>query len=149
MKFKWLLFWLFNIWPPFLGAGITVRNISSDLLSMETRLKSRPWTSTLLKAQFGGSIFAMTDPIYAAILSIALGKKYAVWDVSAKVSFIKPGRTSLTAKFAISKEDIASILSELEGKNKIVWSRTIEVMDANHVIVASVEKSIYIRKLRG
>jgi acyl-coenzyme A thioesterase PaaI-like protein len=146
---KWMLFWFFNIWPPFLGAGITVRNIASDLLSMETRLKSRPWTSTLLKAQFGGSIFAMTDPIYAAILSVALGKKYAVWDVSAKVSFMKPGRSFLTARFAVSKDEISSLLNELEGKNKIIWSRTIEVLDSNDVVVASVEKSIYIRKLRG
>jgi acyl-coenzyme A thioesterase PaaI-like protein len=144
---KRFLFWIFNVWPPFLGAGITVRNVSPDLLSMETRLKARPWTRTLHNAQFGGSIFAMTDPIYAAILSVALGRRYAVWDQTASIRFLKPGRQGLVARFAVTHEEVTALRTEMEQARRTVWSRTVDVVDAQGTVVATVEKNIHIRRL--
>ncbi len=142
---KKFLFYLFNFWPPFLGAGITVTQISDDLLSMRVRLKKRFWTSTLLKAQFGGSIFAMTDPIYAAILTTHLGKEYVVWDHSASIEFLKPGRSELFSDFKLEKQEIDKLKIQLVSERKMIWQKTIQVFDIKNELIAVVTKKIHIR----
>ena len=41
---------------------------------------------------FGGSLYAAVDPIYMTMLIKLLGPDYLVWDKSAAIRFLKPGR---------------------------------------------------------
>lgn len=53
-----------NLWPPFLGAGVTVENIAKDFRHAKVRLKHGMMNRNILGVHFGGSLFAMTDPFF-------------------------------------------------------------------------------------
>ena len=57
---------LLNIWPPFLVNSIRVTHIAQDWTSATVRLRLRFWNQNYVRTQFGGNLFAMTDPIKVA-----------------------------------------------------------------------------------
>ncbi len=140
-----LLFYIWNFWPPFFGAGITVHHVSRDMLFAKMRLKWRPWSKNLVGTQFGGSIYAMTDPIYMAMLVNKLGSDYIVWDKASTVRFRKPGRTDLWAEFQLSNSDIEEIKDRLKASEKIDLERDVLVKNSDGETVAEVHKVIHIR----
>lgn len=95
--------WALNSWPPFWGAGIHIESISADFREVRIRLKLRWWNKNANRTQYGGSIFSLTDPVYALMLMGILGERYYVWDKEASINFIKPGDTDLFAEFRITK----------------------------------------------
>lgn len=150
MKFKQYLLKLWNFWPPFFGAGIKVKEVSKDWRYLKAELKLRPWTSNYVGTQFGGSMFSMTDAFYMVMLVRNLGKDYIVWDRSATIRFLKPGKSHLTADFVITEEDLVSIKNRLVTEKKMDWHKTIQIKDVSNQVIAEVDKVIYIRlKERG
>jgi acyl-coenzyme A thioesterase PaaI-like protein len=81
-----------NSWPPFAGPGIRVTQIAADWSYVWGELRQNPLNRNALGTHFGGSLFAMTDPFYALRLMHQLGRDYGVWDPSATIDFLKPGR---------------------------------------------------------
>ena len=69
-----------NAWPPFWGAGIKIETLSKDFRFCRVILKSRWWNKNANGAQFGGSLFAMTDPIYPLMLMGYFENRHYVWD---------------------------------------------------------------------
>ena len=67
-----------NIWPPFLGAGIKVHNISADYKSASVSLKMGFLNTNVAGVHFGGSLFAMTDPFFMIMVQHNLGKEYPI-----------------------------------------------------------------------
>ena len=110
------------------------------------KLKLRFWNANYVGTQYGGSIFSMTDPFYMVMLMKNLGQHYTVWDKSATIHYLKPGRSDLRASFTLTEEDLNSIRSTVEREHKMEWTSTIEVKDKGGLTVARVEKVIYIRK---
>lgn len=143
---KRLLLLLWNFWPPFWGAGIAIDRISADMKYVRIRLKRRPWTRNIVGTQFGGSIYAMTDPIYMVMLMTHLGRDYIVWDKAASIRFRKPGRSDLFAEFAIDDADIASIKQRLISEPKLDWQKTVLVKSPAGEIIAEVEKVVHVRR---
>jgi len=143
---KRALFYLWNLWPPFLGAGIAIDAISVDLKFARIRLKRRPWTRNIVGTQFGGSIYAMTDPIYMTMLMVQLGRDYIVWDKAASIRFRKPGRSDLFAEFSINDADVADIKQRLTTEAKLDWQRTVLVKDRAGELIAEIEKVIHVRR---
>lgn len=146
MKLTRAFLYLWNLWPPFLGAGIVIDRISPDLKYVRMRLKRRPWTRNLVGTQFGGSIYAMTDPIYMTMFIVNLGRDYIVWDKAASIRFRKPGRTELFAEFAIDDADIATVKQRLAEEPKMDWHRTVRVVDKHGELIAEVDKVVHIRR---
>lgn len=143
---KRLLLYLWNFWPPYWGAGISIEHIEKDLRSVKVRLKNRPWTKNFVGTQFGGSIYSMTDPFYVVILITQLGRGYIVWDKSASVRFRKPSKTDLIAEFKILPSEIEDIKECLKNQNKMDWERDVLVKDVEGNLIAEVHKIIHIRK---
>src|ERR1039458_6644721 len=54
---------LVNLWPPFLGAGIRIKHIAPDMKAVDVEMKLRWWNANYVGTHFGGSLFAMTDPL--------------------------------------------------------------------------------------
>lgn len=139
---------LWNLWPPFLGAGLKINYISSDWHQAQIILKKKFWNQNIMGTQFGGSIFAMTDAIYMVMLKKILGKNYIVWDKSASIQFLKPGKTQLKANFILTPEDIEGIRTQLTPENqKMDWRATVEVKDIQGQVIAVAERVVYIRAL--
>ncbi|WP_435104414.1 DUF4442 domain-containing protein [Arhodomonas sp. AD133] len=134
-----------NIWPPFLGAGVRVKEISPDWQRAVVALHHRRWTSNYVGTQFGGSLFAMTDPFYMLMLLHALGKRYWVWDHSARIEYRRPGRGTVTARFELDPERLARIRAAAESGEKLLEDFTVAIRDNEGEVVAAVERTIYIR----
>lgn len=135
-----------NLWLPFLGAGIKIKKIAPDFRYVETILKFRWYNRNYLGTQFGGSIYAMTDAFFVIMLIKNLGNDYIIWDKAAKIDYLKPGKSTLTAIFKISEAELTSIKSKTDELGKYVFDQPIEVIDEVGEIIASVIKTIYVRK---
>lgn len=146
MNFKKYLLSIWNFWPPFFGAGIKIKSRSQDWRKMVVELKLRPWTSNYVGTQFGGSMFAMTDAFYMVMLLRNLGSDYWVWDQSASIRFLKPGKTHLTAEFELDAKTLDEIRLTLTTQPKMHWQRTVHIKDLYGEIVAEVDKVIYIKR---
>lgn len=88
----------------------------------------------------------MADAFYMLMLIRNLGRDYTVWDKSAHISYLKPGKTDLFAEFNLSEEDLSEIKSTLETQKSMLWNRKVEIKDANGQLIAEVNKEIHIRK---
>jgi acyl-coenzyme A thioesterase PaaI-like protein len=137
---------LINIWPPFLGAGIHVNEISKDFRSARVTLKLKLLNRNIVGVHFGGSLFAMTDPFFMLMVSQNLGREYIVWDRAARIEFLKPGRGKVTAEFAITQEQIKEIIQQTASGEKIYQDFLVNITDKENDVVAQVTKTLYIRK---
>src|SRR5512134_3369734 len=106
---KHRLFRLMGLYPPYLGAGVRVRDVSPDLRAFGVEMRLRPWNRNYVGTHFGGSLFALADPWFMLILIEHLGSAYAVWDKAASIRFVRPGRGTVRARFEIPAERIAEI----------------------------------------
>ncbi len=141
-----LLRWKFNLFPAYRGTGGRVTYISADVREIHVRLPLSWRTRNYVGTIFGGSIYAAVDPIYMIMLIRALGPGYVVWDKAARVTFKRPGKTTLYARFRLDEEELRAIKSELETARSIDRVYTVELCDEAGTLHASVEKTIYIRK---
>lgn len=137
---------LLNLWPPFLFTGIKVVELAQDYRYCKVELKNRPWTRNINSSQFGGSMFAMTDPIYPLMLMGALGKEYMVWDKQADINYITPGRGKLTAEFLLTDVELEQIKQHTEAGDKFFPDFVVHVKDTKGELVCEVKRKVYIRK---
>jgi hypothetical protein len=140
-----ILLKLINFWPPFWGAGIHVDHISKDFLEIDVSLKLRFWNKNYVGTQYGGSLYSMTDPFYMLMLINLLGKEFIVWDKGATIKFLKPGVGKVFAEFRITPGQIEEILEELKTKKKIEPILKVYVKDDAGVVIAEVDKVLYIK----
>ena len=145
MRKRTLLRWL-GLYPPFLGAGIHVTRVSTDLLTFEVELRQHWWNRNYFGTHFGGSLYAMVDPFFALILAEALGAEYVVWDKAASIEFKKPGRGTVRAVFRVSPDEVAAIRRQADGGGKVEPEFSVDVVDAGGNVVASARKLLHVRR---
>lgn len=133
-------------WPPFLGAGIRVKEFSDDFREVEVELKLGRLNRNAVGTQFGGSLYAMTDPFLMIMLLHNLGSDYLVWDKSGSIEYVAPGRGTVCARFKLDEARIAEIKTQAEGGDKVLPEFQVEVRHANDgSLVALVRKILYVR----
>jgi acyl-coenzyme A thioesterase PaaI-like protein len=137
---------IMNLWPPFLFSGISLTRVSEDYREAEVQLKKHWFNQNYVGVHFGGSLFAMTDACYMVMLVQVLGKGYYVWDQRATIDYVKPGRGTVTAKFAVTDERLQDILAHTAAGEKYLPEFAVEIMDAQGDVVARVIKTLYVRK---
>lgn len=137
---------ILNIYGPFLGAGVKVELLADDYSYAKVCLKWRFYSRNYVGTQFGGSIYSMTDPFYVLLLINRLGRDYIVWDKSAQIDYIKPGKGPLYAEFTVSETLIKEIQEKTQSGEKYLPNFTTEIIDASNQLIAKVNKTIYIRK---
>ena len=120
--------------------------LAEDYRYCKVELKNRPWTRNINNSQFGGSMFAMTDPIYPTMLMGSLGKEYMVWDKQADINYITPGRGKLTAEFLLTDNELEQIKQQTEWGDKFFPDFVVHVKDSKGELVCEVKRKVYIRK---
>jgi acyl-coenzyme A thioesterase PaaI-like protein len=135
-----------NFYPPLIGAGIYVDKVSDDMTSIEVVLKHRWWNQNIVGTCFGGSLYMMTDPFFMAILMANLGKDYIVWDRTADIQFLKPGRTDVRGHFNIPAAEIIAIRQKADSGEKVLPEFTVDIVDKEQTLIARVKKGLYVRK---
>ena len=135
-----------NLWPPFLGAGIRVTRVSADYREVDVTLKLGLANRNYFGTQFGGSLFAMTDPFFALMMLHNLGPDYVVWDKAATIRYRRPGRGDVHARFRLAASAIARArrATARGAKHEPVFRATI--VDRDDAVVAEVEKTLSIRR---
>jgi hypothetical protein len=141
-----LLFRALNFWPPYFGAGVRVKNIDLENVSVDVEMKLRFWNQNYVGTQFGGSLYAMCDPFFMLLVMEKLGPEYIVWDKSAEIQFKKPGRGTVRAHFHVEKEVIAGIRERLKTEYKLEPVFEVQVLDEAGEVIAEIKKTVYIRR---
>ena len=137
---------LLNLWPPFRGAGIRVRDIAPDFRTATVELHARLLNRNYVGTHFGGSLYAMTDPFFMVMMMNILGRDYIVWDKAGTVRYLKPAKGTVTAHFRIEENVVEQARQATAGGEKFEPTFRVEIVDAEGVVVADVEKTLHIRK---
>lgn len=140
---------LINLWGPFLGAGVKVEKISADYREVVVALKQRWYNRNYVGTHFGGSLFAMTDPFYMLMLMQLLGRDYFVWDKSASIEFVSPGRGTVRAYFELNDSILSEIRQQTAGGDKYLPELPINIVNDAGELVAKVTKTLYIKRKPG
>ena len=137
---------IINFYGPYLGAGVKLKFMSKDFRNCDVEMPLTFYNKNYMGTQFGGSLYSMTDPWYMLMLIKNLGSDYIVWDKGATIRFKKPGRGRVHAHFEITQEIIDAIKAQVEQTVKMDQHFKVEILDEENVLIAEVEKVVYIRK---
>jgi hypothetical protein len=138
--------WKYNFFPAYRGTGARVVYISSDYRRMRVKIPLSWRTRNYVGTIYGGSMYAGIDPVYMIMLIKNLGADYVVWDKAAKIRFRRLGRETLYADFVLTEEELDEIRRTLETEKSIDRIYTVELVDKNGTVHASIEKTLYIAK---
>lgn len=134
-----------NLYPPYLGAGVSVQYISADCRQARVKMALRWYNRNFVGTQFGGSLYSMVDPFYMLLLMPLLGDEYLVWDKAASIEFVSPGKGPVFAEFRIDDALLADIRASTASGEKYLPQLSVEVHDAQGQLVAKVHKTLYVR----
>ena len=140
---------LLGLYPPFLGAGVSVTHVASDLSVVEVELKLSAWNRNFVGTHFGGSLYSMCDPFFMLMLMMQLGEGYVIWDKSASIEFLKPGRGKVKARFELPRDRVEELRAEADLKGKINPVFEVTVVDVQGDPVARVRKVLSLRRKDG
>jgi len=136
---------LLNLWPPFLFNSIRVLHLAEDWSEARVVLRLRPWNRNYVRTQFGGNLFAMTDPFWMLLAMHRLGNQYYVWDKAGAIDFVSPGREDVYASFHLTEAMAGELRAAAADGGKVLrWFET-EVTTASGEVVARVRKQLYVR----
>jgi hypothetical protein len=138
--------WGFNWFPAYRGTGAWVTYIASDWREARIKLPLNIQTHNYVGTTFGGSMYGAVDPFYMIMLIRNLGKDYVVWDKAATIRFKKPGRATLYARFTLDQAELDAIRAELRTARSIDRVYRVDLLDAQGVVHAEIDKIIYIRR---
>lgn len=138
-----------NLYPPYLGMGVRVRDWRDDFTRFEVELRARWYNRNLFGTHFGGSLYAMADPFFVFIVTMNLGRGYIVWDKSASIDFLKPAKGTILGVFEISTDRLNEIRADVDRLGKNTYWFEADLKDEAGVVVARVRKEIYVRAKRS
>lgn len=141
-----VLRWKLKLFPAWRGTGATVTHIASDFREIRVKLPLSWRTRNYVGTIFGGSLYASIDPWYMIMLIHLLGRDYVVWDKAATIRFRKPGRSTLYATFTIDDAELDAIRAAAADGQPIDRIYTVDLVDEERVVHASIEKVLYIRR---
>jgi acyl-coenzyme A thioesterase PaaI-like protein len=137
---------LLRFYPPYLGAGVSVTAVSPDLTVLEVEMKLSAWNRNFVGTQFGGSLYSMCDPFFMLMLMMQLGDGYVVWDKSASIEFLRPGKGKVKARFELPRERVEELRAEAREKGKITPRFEVTVVDESGQPVARVDQVLSVRR---
>mgnify|MGYP003135609670 CR=1 FL=1 len=124
------------LYGPFLGAGVRVEELSADFrrvrVSMGMHWYNRNYVGT-----------------YMLMLMNNLGRDYIVWDKSATIDFLRPGKGRVFAEFELTQAMIDEVKAATAGGEKYLPTWEVTVRDDAGEAVARVEKVLYVRRKAG
>ncbi len=140
---------MLNFFPAYRGTGGWVTHIADDWSEMRVRLPLSWRTRNYVGTIFGGSLYASLDPHFMFMLMHRLGPAYLVWDKAATVRFRKPGRAQLYAVCGMPDAEVDEVKRLLESEPKVDRTYTVDLVDKQGVVHATVEKVINVRKAKS
>lgn len=137
---------IINVYGPYLGAGVRVTHIADDYRSASVEMKLNWYNTNYVGTHFGGSLYSMVDPMYMLLLMNRLGKDYVVWDKSASIEFVRPGRGTVSAHFEVTDARLEEIIQATADGKKYLPEWDVNITDEQGELVAKVRKVLYVRR---
>jgi acyl-coenzyme A thioesterase PaaI-like protein len=142
-----LLIRLIDLYPPYLGANVRTLRGEGDAHTIVVRMGLTWFNRNLFGTQFGGSLYSMCDPHFLFVVAKNLGPDYIVWDKSAAIDFLRPGRGAVRATFHVPPSVIEEIRSAADRGEKVEPVFTAEVVaEDGGEVIARVTKKLWVRK---
>jgi len=138
----------FNFFPAYRGTGGRVEYIAEDWMEVRIRLPLNWRTRNYVGTIFGGSIYSAVDPFYMIMLIKTLGVRYEVWDKAATIHFRRPGRSTLRARFTLTRVELDDIKAQVEASGKTDRRYVVELVTGAGDVCATCEKVVSIRQHR-
>lgn len=135
-----------NLYPPFIGAGIRVKEVNEDRTRFVVQLRRKWFNRNINGTHFGGSLYAMSDPFYVFACYTTFGDDYIYWDKSASIKYIRPGKGQVTGIFEIPPTKLAAMKKEVDRVGKMTYTFTTLLTHDDGSPVAEITKEIYIKK---
>lgn len=136
--------WLGNLFPAYRRTGARVTYVSANFHEVHVKLGSNCLTKNHLGITWGGSLYGALDPIFGVMLYRILERRYAVVDSHAEIRFHRPVRSTMYARFVISREDSLGIASEIQSARKVARCYGVDLVDRYGVLHASCQKHVCI-----
>lgn len=143
--------WLMNLYPPLLINRVVVKRISKDYSEVDIVIRKSFLNRNLQGTIFGGTIFSAADPFYALMywqLFNLEGMRCEAWLKAAEIDYLKPGKTSLTLQFRLSKHDIDEARMAISENGRFEKWHELEIKDRENETVARVRTLVYLRTAR-
>lgn len=140
---------MINSYPPYVGAEIEVTYVADDASEIRVEMPLTERNANVVGTHFGGSLYAMVDPHLMLLLKRRLGPEYVVWDRSACIEFVQPARGTVHATIRLTDAEIDAIRSATAAGEKHHPQWRLEVRDVEGEVVATVLKTLYVRRSSG
>jgi len=138
-----------KFYGPYFGAGVKVDYLDKDFREAKVSMSLKWYNRNYVGVHFGGSLYSMIDPFYMLLLMNNLGKDYIVWDKSADIDFISPGKGKVSAHFQLTDAMLDEIREKTANGDKFLPTYPVTIIDENGDIVAKANKTLYIRRKQG
>ena len=139
---------LLNVYPPYVGAGVRVHHVDPQWREMRVSMKLRWYNQNAVGTQFGGSLYSMVDPHLMLLLMQVLGGGYVVWDKSATIDFVRPGKGRVHATLILKDEVVEEIRAATANGRPTEPEFTVYIKNDADELVARVKKTLYVRPKR-
>lgn len=91
-------------------------------------------------------MYAAVDPIWMVLLIRALGDDYVVWNRLGSIEFLRPGRSTLRARFLLEESEVDSIRDALEGEPSVERTWSTDLVSSAGEVHAVVAVTVHVRK---
>lgn len=135
-----------NAWPPMAAQKVTVVAVADDWSSVDVRMDLTPENANFFGTAWGGTLFSMLDPFLPILIDRRLGPGYAVWDKSAEIDFVRPGRSAITSRVEVGDDVIDEIRRATESGDKLLRWFELPLHDEDGEVVAVQRRQIYVRR---
>ncbi len=119
-------------------------HVSRDLRSIRVMLRHSWKTVNPAGTLFGGSLYAVTDPMFAMLLALQLGDDVVIWDKAGSIRYRRPGRSHLFADFHVTDEDLDAVRAGLRDRGETQRDFKVELKDGQGRVHVEIEKTVYI-----
>ncbi|MDX1515869.1 MAG: DUF4442 domain-containing protein [Woeseiaceae bacterium] len=143
-----LLRWQFNWFPAFRRSGARITYIAADMKTLRLELPLNWKTKNYVGTIYGGCMYSAVDGILMVMLIELLERKVIVWDKSGSIRYRKPGRSTLSATFTVTDDDLREIRQRLETEETFDKSYRVDLIDADGDVCAEIDKLIHFRRKR-
>ncbi|MEA2043390.1 MAG: DUF4442 domain-containing protein [Bacteroidota bacterium] len=138
---------LISWYPPYLGAGIRLKEFNDDFSRFVVEMKMRFYNRNLFRTHFGGSLYSMADPFFVFIVLAYMGNDYVVWDKAACIDFKRPGKGRMQAVIEADKTELQDLKNLVDQNGKAERVFYTQITNEADEVVAKISKTIYVRKL--
>mgnify|MGYP000150339338 CR=1 FL=1 len=136
----------FNLYPPYLGTGIQVREVAPGGRRVRVEMPLRFYNLNYFGTHFGGSLYAMCDPFFVWMANKNLGPGYRVLDKGGSIRFRRPGCGRVHVDFHLTEDQLAAMRAAADRDGKADVPLAVEIVDAAGETVARVEKLLQVRR---